>query len=163
MFGRRGPSGAESGGADEFAVAALEHLDALYGAALRLTRQADQAQDLVQDTYLKAIRARSRFERGTSLKAWLYTILNNTWRNRRRDGSRDRIDYDSAAVEEAAEGGAGSWSQAVDSPEALLMRESLKPRAQSPEPRAKTYMLVSRTVGRERLANVAAHLRNEAE
>jgi RNA polymerase sigma-70 factor, ECF subfamily len=125
MFGRKGPSGSESGEADEFAAAALEHLDALYGSALRLTRQADQAQDLVQDTYLKAIRARSRFERGTNLKAWLYTILHNTWRNRRRDGSRDRVDYDSAAVEEAAEGGAGSWSQAVASPEALLLRESL--------------------------------------
>ena len=63
---------------DAFSGAALALLDALYGTALRLTRDGDRAQDLVQDTYLKAFRARSRFVDGTDLKAWLFTIMHNT-------------------------------------------------------------------------------------
>jgi RNA polymerase sigma-70 factor (ECF subfamily) len=93
VFGRR-PPGSDAAVAD-FSSAALEFLDALYAAAMRLTRNADQAQDLVQDTYLKAIQARHTFASGTNLKAWLYTILHNTWRNRRRDSARARVDYDS--------------------------------------------------------------------
>ena len=62
---------------DDFSGATLEFLDSLYGAALRLTRNADRAQDLVQDTYLKAIRARGRYTTGSNLKAWLYTILHS--------------------------------------------------------------------------------------
>ena len=88
---------------DGFRAATLEFLDSLYGAALRLTRNADRAQDLVQDTYLKAIRARRSFADGTNLKAWLFTILQNTWRNRQRDGARSRVDFDSEAVERSAD------------------------------------------------------------
>ncbi|MGH9202098.1 MAG: sigma-70 family RNA polymerase sigma factor, partial [Vicinamibacterales bacterium] len=100
-------------------------LDGLYRSAMRLTRNTDEAQDLVQDTYLKAIRARDRFTRGTNLKAWLYTILNNTWRNRRRDHGRARVDYDSETVEQAAAGADGLSAPSVESPETLLLRDTL--------------------------------------
>ncbi|MBY0496688.1 MAG: sigma-70 family RNA polymerase sigma factor [Cyanobacteria bacterium] len=111
----------------------MEFLDPLYGAALRLTRNADRAQDLVQDTYLKAIRAQRSFAQGTNLKAWLYTILQNTWRNRQRDGARSRVEFDSEAVERSAEavgrlrpsGYGEPGSQRFETPESLLMRDTL--------------------------------------
>jgi RNA polymerase sigma-70 factor (ECF subfamily) len=102
----------------------LEFLDSLYGAALRLTRNADRAQDLVQDTYLKAIRAQGSFARGTNLKAWLHTILQNTWRNRQRDGARSRVEFDSAAVERSAEA-ATTLRGREETPESLLLRDTL--------------------------------------
>jgi RNA polymerase sigma-70 factor, ECF subfamily len=118
VFGRRQAS---APGDDEgFAGAALEHLNSLYGTALRLTRDADAAQDLVQDTFLKAFRGASRFAPGTNLKAWLYTILHNTWRNRRRDRARSRLDFDSDAVDLAAEG-AGTAPPLAASPEEALL------------------------------------------
>jgi len=125
MFSGRRPTSRDAADEDEFSAAALDFLDSLYGAALRLTRNADTAQDLVQDTYLKAIRARARFEAGTNLKAWLYTILHNTWRNRRRDGARAKVDFDSEAVEQAAEGMSLGPATPVDSPETLLLRATL--------------------------------------
>lgn len=124
FFGRQ----QESQGAtdeDEFSAAALDFLDALFGAALRLTRNADRAQDLVQDTYLKAIRARDRFTPGSNLKAWLYTILHNTWRNRQRDRARSRVDFDSEAVEEVAQGSGAGLPALAESPETLLLRATL--------------------------------------
>lgn len=125
MFSGRQSASRDGHDEDEFSATALDFLDSLYGAALRLTRNADRAQDLVQDTYLKAIRSRGRFTPGTNLKAWLYTILHNTWRNRQRDGARSKVDFDSEAVELAAEGaGLGTVGQ-VDSPETLLMRATL--------------------------------------
>jgi RNA polymerase sigma-70 factor (ECF subfamily) len=122
-FGRRRPDPAAASGGDTFASEALALMDALYGTALRLTRQADRAQDLVQDTYLKAFRARSRFAAGTNLKAWLYTILHNTWRNARRDQARSRVEFDSDAVEEAGHAVLGAGSP--DSPETLLLRATV--------------------------------------
>jgi len=112
-----------------FSGAALEFLDTLYGAALRLTRNADRAQDLVQDTYLKAIRARGQFAAGTNLKAWLYTILHNTWRNRKRDGARSRVEFDSDAVERSAETAIDRYVEVT--PESLLLRDSLNADLQS--------------------------------
>src|SRR5213596_3017560 len=95
----------------DFESAALACLDSLYRTALRLTHDIADAEDLVQDTYLKAFRAADRFEPGTNLKAWLFTILHNTARNRARDRARDTVSVDSEAVERAAEappiGGAG--------------------------------------------------------
>lgn len=122
FFGRRRADSPRE--CDQFAAEALAWLDALYGTALRLARDADQAQDLVQDTYLKAFRARARFSPGTNLKAWLFTILHNTWRNRRRDQARARVEFDSEAVEHAADGGV-ALTPTRESPEALLMRANL--------------------------------------
>ena len=124
FFGRRAAS-SHPPDEDAFSAAALEFLDSLYGAALRVTRNADRAQDLVQDTYLKAIRARGRFTPGTNLKAWLYTILHNTWRNRQRDGARSRVDFDSEAVEQAAEGARPGSAGPPHTPETLLLRDTL--------------------------------------
>jgi RNA polymerase sigma-70 factor, ECF subfamily len=86
---------------DEFAREALSYIDSLYGTALRLTRRPADAEDLVQDTYLKAFRSSAQFQRGTNLKAWLFTILHNTFRNLRRHDGRDPVDVDSEAVEHA--------------------------------------------------------------
>src|SRR6185369_7178022 len=99
---RRPPAGRDANG---FADAALSHIDSLYGTALRLTRRAADAEDLVQDTYLKAFRSAHQFEPGTNLKAWLFTILHNTFRNTIRHDGRNPVDIDSDAVERAA--GAG--------------------------------------------------------
>src|SRR5215510_2925370 len=86
-----------------FEAEALASLDSLYRAALRLTRVPADAEDLVQDTYLKAFRAAHRFEPGTNLRAWLFTILHNTARNRARDRARDTVDVNSELVDEAVD------------------------------------------------------------
>ena len=66
----------------------LEHLDMLYAVALRLTRNPADAQDLTQNTVLKALRFHSRFAEGTYIKAWLLTILRNTFINEYRRRTR---------------------------------------------------------------------------
>jgi RNA polymerase sigma-70 factor, ECF subfamily len=108
--------------ADAFAREALALLEPLFATALRLTRSRADAEDLVQDTYVKAFRFADRFERGTNLKAWLYTILHNTWRNRRRDAARDTVEVDSERVERAA---ALDGPAALDTPEHILLRATL--------------------------------------
>ena len=77
----------------------LAYLNSLYGLALKLTRNPAAAEDLVQDTYLKAVRFSPKFREGTNLKAWLFTILHNTFRNDRRGASRQPVDVDSEVVE----------------------------------------------------------------
>lgn len=67
----------------EFEQLALEQLDAVYRMALQLARHPDEASDLVQETYLRAIRAASRFEeRGGGIRSWLFTILHNVFYSR---------------------------------------------------------------------------------
>jgi RNA polymerase sigma-70 factor, ECF subfamily len=82
MFGF--PKRSTTKGKTEFEALALEHMDALYASALRLTRSPKDAEDLVQDTYLKAFRFFESFERGTNIKAWLFKILTNTFINKYR-------------------------------------------------------------------------------
>lgn len=67
---------------------ALQYARQLYSAALRMTRNPSDAEDLVQETFLKAYRAYDSFEEGTNLKAWLYRILTNTFINKYRADSR---------------------------------------------------------------------------
>ncbi len=122
VFRRRSPpSGPDAQAADDpFTTEALSYVDSLYGTALRLTRRAADAEDLVQDTYLKAFRASAQFQRGTNLKAWLFTILHNTFRNMRRHDGRNPIDVDSEVVEQAE--AVGGQQQ---NPEQLLARATL--------------------------------------
>jgi len=69
---------------EDFDDLVLEHLDMLYAVALRLTRNPTEAQDLTQNTILKALRFHERFKKGTYIKAWLLTILRNTFINEYR-------------------------------------------------------------------------------
>ncbi len=71
-----------------FTDVAMEYMPALYSAALRMTRNPSDAEDLVQETYLKAYRAFGGFAEGTNLKAWLYRILTNTYINSYRAAKR---------------------------------------------------------------------------
>src|ERR1700721_1502498 len=71
-----------------FTEVAMEHMPGLYSAALRMTRNPSDAEDLVQETYLKAYRAYASFEEGTNLRAWLYRILTNTFINSYRAAKR---------------------------------------------------------------------------
>lgn len=106
-----------------FESEALGSIDSLYRTALRLTRDAADAEDLVQDTYLKAFRAADSFRSGTNLRAWLFTILHNTARNRARDRARDTVEVDSDVVERAA-------PLQAETPETALIRETLAPELQ---------------------------------
>jgi RNA polymerase sigma-70 factor, ECF subfamily len=74
----------------EFEAEALPHLEALYATAVRLTRNPRDAEDLIQDTMLKAFRFFHRFEVGTNAKAWLFRILHNTFINRYRKRQREQ-------------------------------------------------------------------------
>lgn len=83
-----------------FAEQAMEYADALYAAAMRLTRNAADAEDLVQETYLRAYRGFGGFEEGTNLRAWLYRILTNTFINSYRAKQRRPDESDLADVED---------------------------------------------------------------
>jgi len=106
-----------------FAAEVLQHLEGLYATAIRLTRNRADAEDLVQDALVRALRFADRFKPGTNLRAWLYTILHNAWRNRRRDASRDPVAADSELVDEAASLPGGPAE--LDNPEQVLLRGTL--------------------------------------
>ncbi|MBD3386828.1 sigma-70 family RNA polymerase sigma factor [candidate division KSB1 bacterium] len=69
---------------NSFEDIAFDHMDSLYSTALRLTRNTQEAEDLVQDTYLRAFRFFEKFEEGTNFKAWIFKILMNTFINKYR-------------------------------------------------------------------------------
>ncbi|MEX1010972.1 MAG: sigma-70 family RNA polymerase sigma factor [Balneolaceae bacterium] len=78
----------------------LPHLDALYNFALRLTTEPNDAEDLVQDSIVKAYRFFSSYEKGTNAKAWLFRILKNSYINnyRRKSKKPQEVDYDEVAT-----------------------------------------------------------------
>ena len=115
-----------------FEADALACLGSLYRTALRLTHVPEDAEDLVQDTYLKAFRSRDQFEPGTNLKAWLFTILHNTALNRFRDRSRQPLVYDSETVDRAADASSTTrGARFAETPETLLLAETLDPDLQA--------------------------------
>jgi RNA polymerase sigma-70 factor (ECF subfamily) len=83
-----------------FADQALEYMPALYSAAMRMTRNAADAEDLVQETYLRAYRGFGGFQEGTNLRAWLYRILTNTFINSYRAKQRRPDERDLDEVED---------------------------------------------------------------
>jgi RNA polymerase sigma-70 factor (ECF subfamily) len=83
-----------------FAEEAMPLMDQLYSAALRMTRNPADAEDLVQETYLKAYRGYERFQAGTNLKAWMYRILTNSYINRYRAKQRRPDETDISDVED---------------------------------------------------------------
>jgi RNA polymerase sigma-70 factor (ECF subfamily) len=83
-----------------FAEQAMQYMGSLYSAALRMTRNPSDAEDLVQETYLKAYRAYGTFQEGTNLKSWLYKILTNTFINSYRAKRRRPVETELDDVED---------------------------------------------------------------
>jgi len=83
-----------------FADQAMVHADGLYSAAMRMTRNASDAEDLVQEVFLRAYRGFDRFEQGTNIRAWLYRILTNTFINSYRAKQRRPEESDLGEVED---------------------------------------------------------------
>ena len=108
---------------EDFQMLVERHARPLFRLAYRMSGSQTDAEDLVQDTYVKALRFADRFERGTNLRAWLYTILHNTWRNRVRDRAREGVQVDSELVEQEASRPDGP--SVFDTPERILLRSTL--------------------------------------
>ncbi len=111
----------------EFEREALAHTDALYGAAYRLTRNPRDAEDLVQDSLLRAYRFWDSFQRDSNCKAWLLRIVTNTFINEYQRRKRSREVLDAATAEQDATDGVLVHADANDkqSPESALMRSSV--------------------------------------
>ena len=111
----------------EFERQALVHTDALFGAAYRLTRNARDAEDLVQDSLLRAYRFWDSFEQDSNCKAWLLRIVTNTFINEYQRRKRSREVLDAASAEQDATDGVLMHAAAGDrqSPERTLLERSV--------------------------------------
>jgi RNA polymerase sigma-70 factor (ECF subfamily) len=88
------PGTATSDSGPAFAAEAIGYLDTLYRAALRLTRDPAQAEDLVQDTYVRALRYQHSYQVGTNMKAWLFAIMRNLFWDRFKGGRPEDVSLD---------------------------------------------------------------------
>lgn len=113
--------------AAEFEKESLTHLAALLAVATRLTRNPTEAEDLVQDTFVKAMRAQHQFEPGTNMRAWLLRILTNTFINRFRRGGLERTVLEGPDADPLADGWIGTATlEAMRDPEATALRPMLE-------------------------------------
>jgi RNA polymerase sigma-70 factor (ECF subfamily) len=107
---------------DPFCDETLTHLDAMYAVACKLTRNPTEAEDLVQDAFVKAMRARQQFQAGTNLKAWLFRILTNTFINKYRRGGLERSVLDGPDADPLADGWvSASTMRQLRDPETLAL------------------------------------------
>jgi RNA polymerase sigma-70 factor (ECF subfamily) len=112
---------------EDFEREALSQLSALLAVAGRLTRNSSEAEDLVQDTFVKAMRARQQFEAGTNMRAWLLRILTNTFINRYRRGGLERSVIEGPDADPLADGWIGSATlEAMRDPESRALRPMLE-------------------------------------
>jgi len=111
----------------DFESVALPHLDALYGAACRLTRNPRDAEDLVQDAMLRAYRFWDSFEKDSNCKAWLFKILTNTFINSYQKKKRGREVLNAAAAEQKATDGVlvQEGSMAQRDPQDILIDQTI--------------------------------------
>ena len=111
----------------EFERQALVHFDSMYGAAYRLTRNARDAEDLVQDALLRAYRFWDSFEQDSNCKAWLLRIVTNTFINEYQRKKRHREVLDAASAEQESTDGVLIHADANDkqSPERTLLERSV--------------------------------------
>ena len=87
----------------DFEAAAMPFVDSLYNTAYRMTRNSEDAQDLVQETYFKAYRHYDKFQEGTNFKAWLFKILKNSFINTYRKKQSRPLQTDFAEIEDVFE------------------------------------------------------------
>jgi RNA polymerase sigma-70 factor (ECF subfamily) len=107
---------------DPFCDETLTHLEAMYAVACKLTRNPTEAEDLVQDAFVKAMRARQQFQAGTNLKAWLFRILTNTFINKYRRGGLERSVLDGPDADPLADGWvSASTMRQLRDPESLAL------------------------------------------
>jgi RNA polymerase sigma-70 factor (ECF subfamily) len=108
---------------DSFTEEALSHMDAMYGVACRLTRNPTEAEDLVQDALVKAMRAREQFNAGTNLKAWMFRILTNTFINKYRRGGLEKSVLEGPDADPLADGWvSASTMRQLREPEQIALR-----------------------------------------
>ena len=106
----------------EFTDLVTTHLDALFGLACKLTRNPADAEDLVQDTLVKAMRAEKQFQQGTNLKAWLFRILTNTFINKYRRGGLERALFEGPDADPLVDGWVSAQTmRQLRDPEAAAM------------------------------------------
>jgi RNA polymerase sigma-70 factor, ECF subfamily len=115
----------------DFEREAMPHLDSLYATALRLTRSGSDAEDLVQDSLLRAYRFYDRFEAGTNLRAWLLKIVTNTFINRYRKAKRERqlmegVDAGAAGEGMMSRGAMRSLTSPVDAAQRRLIAREIE-------------------------------------
>lgn len=112
---------------EEFERAILTHAPNLLAVACRLARSRPEAEDLVQDTLVKALRAKEQYETGTNLKAWLLKILKNTFINRYRRSGLERSVMDGPEADPLADGWIGAATlRGMRDPESQAMRPVLE-------------------------------------
>lgn len=105
---------------------ALPHLDALYSMAIRLARNPDDANDLLQETVLRAYRFFHQFESGTNCRAWMLTILFNNFRNGYRKSTREQPASSADEFERKVEAESLRTDPAGSNPEVLLAGQGME-------------------------------------
>ncbi len=106
----------------DFEAAAMPFVDGLYNTALRMTRNAEDAEDLVQETYFKAYKYYDKFQEGTNFRAWLFKILKNTFINSYRKNQSIPPQSDFSDIEESFESQVSDQEpQRIKSPEQELL------------------------------------------
>ena len=111
----------------DFEREALAHLPTLMAVSSRLTRSSVESEDLVQDTLLKALRAREHFMPGSNMRAWLLRILTNTFINRYRRGGLERSVLDGPDADPLADGWVGAATmESMRDPESGALRSILE-------------------------------------
>lgn len=109
---------------EEFEAIALVHLDRLYHMALRLCQNRTEAEDLVQESYLKAFRHFDQFAPGTNCRAWLFAILHNTFLSRVKRQGREVLGPDEEELERGGKGISETMA-ALPTPEEELLRHAV--------------------------------------